>query len=107
MKWLLFACKNVLRNRRRSLMALTITAVGTAAALVGGGFALFTYDSLRELAAQLPGGRFQQVHRSTIVNLSEVAAAVKDESGKLSLRLRNRKEMLPVSRLYADLFKAM
>ena len=63
--------------------------------------------ALRELAAQLPGGRFQQVHRSTIVNLSEVAAAVKDESGKLSLRLRNRKEMLPVSRLYADLFKAM
>lgn len=63
--------------------------------------------ALRELAAQLPGGRFQQVHRSTIVNLSEVAAAVKDENGKLSLRLRNRKETLPVSRLYADLFKPM
>ena len=55
MKWLLFACKNVLRNRRRSLMALTITAVGTAAALVGGGFALFTYDSLREVSARDTG----------------------------------------------------
>ena len=55
MKWLLFACKNVLRNRRRSLMALVITAVGTAAALVGGGFALFTYDSLREVSARETG----------------------------------------------------
>ena len=55
MKWLLFACKNVLRNRRRSLMALTITAVGTAAALVGGGFARFTYDSLREVSARETG----------------------------------------------------
>jgi putative ABC transport system permease protein len=55
MKWLLFACRNVLRNRRRSLMALTITAVGTAAVLIGGGFALFTYDSLREISARETG----------------------------------------------------
>src|SRR5260221_779974 len=55
MKWLLFACRNVLRNRRRSLMALAITAVGTAAVLVGGGFALFTYDSLREVSARDTG----------------------------------------------------
>ncbi len=55
MKWLLFALKNVLRNRRRSLMALAITAVGTAAALVGGGFAQFTYDALREVSARDTG----------------------------------------------------
>ena len=63
--------------------------------------------ALRELAAQLPRERFQQIHRSTVVNLAEVAAAVRDESGRLSLRLKNRKEILPVSRLYADLFKPM
>ena len=55
MRWLLFACRNVLRNRRRSLMALAITAVGTAAVLIGGGFALFTYDSLREVSARDTG----------------------------------------------------
>ncbi|HEY8069673.1 MAG TPA: FtsX-like permease family protein [Burkholderiales bacterium] len=55
MKWLLFACKNVLRNRRRALMAMLITAVGTAAVLVGSGFALFTYDSLREVSARDTG----------------------------------------------------
>jgi putative ABC transport system permease protein len=55
MKWLLFACKNVLRNRRRSLMAVLIVAVGAAAVLVGGGFALFTYEALRELSARENG----------------------------------------------------
>jgi DNA-binding LytR/AlgR family response regulator len=50
---------------------------------------------------------FQQVHRGTIVNLKEVAAAVRDEAGRISLRLRNRKETLAVSRVYADLFRAM
>ena len=62
---------------------------------------------LKELLAQLPPERFAQVHRGTIVNMNEVAAAVRDEAGRVSLRLRNRKEMLPVSRLYADLFKGM
>lgn len=62
---------------------------------------------LKELAGRLPREQFQTIHRSTIVNLAEVAAAVRDESGKLSLRMRHRKEMLPVSRIYADLFRAM
>jgi DNA-binding LytR/AlgR family response regulator len=47
------------------------------------------------------------VHRGTIVNLDEVAAAVRDDAGRVSLRLRNRKEALPVSRIYADLFRQM
>ena len=55
MKWILFAFKNVFRNRRRSLTAALITAVGTAAVLVGGGFALFTYEALRELSARETG----------------------------------------------------
>jgi len=55
MKWLLFAFKNVLRNRRRSLITVAISAIGTAGILIGGGFALFTYESLRELAARDSG----------------------------------------------------
>ncbi len=55
MKWLLFAWKNVLRNRRRALLALLIIAVGTAAGLIGGGFALFTYESLAEMTARDTG----------------------------------------------------
>jgi DNA-binding LytR/AlgR family response regulator len=61
---------------------------------------------LKDLAAQLPAG-FQQVHRGTIVNLAEVAAAVRDEAGRISLKLRSRKETVAVSRVYAELFRAM
>ena len=44
-----------LRNRRRSFITVGIAAVGTAGVLIGGGFALFTYESLRELAARESG----------------------------------------------------
>jgi DNA-binding LytR/AlgR family response regulator len=63
--------------------------------------------SLKDLLAQLPAGRFQQIHRGTVVNMNEVAAALRDDAGRVSLSLRNRKEALPVSRLYADLFRQM
>ena len=62
---------------------------------------------LKELLAQLPRERFQQIHRGTVVNLQEVAAALRDDAGRVSLSLRSRKETLPVSRLYADLFRQM
>jgi putative ABC transport system permease protein len=55
MKWLIFAGKNILRNRRRSLITVLITAVGTAGILISGGFALFTYESLQEMAARDSG----------------------------------------------------
>jgi DNA-binding LytR/AlgR family response regulator len=61
---------------------------------------------LKELATQLPEV-FQQVHRGIIVNLDEVASAVRDEAGRVTLRLRNRQETLAVSRVYADLFRPM
>jgi DNA-binding LytR/AlgR family response regulator len=62
---------------------------------------------LKELLEQLPPGRFVQIHRGTIVNLEEVAAAVRDDAGRVSLKLRSRKEALAVSRLYADQFRQM
>jgi DNA-binding LytR/AlgR family response regulator len=61
---------------------------------------------LKDLAAQLPKN-FQQVHRGSIVNLDAVTAAVRDDAGRVSLRLRGRKATLAVSRVYAELFKAM
>lgn len=55
MKWLHFAWLNALRNRRRSLVTLAIAALGTAAILLAGGFALFTYQSLAQSAARSTG----------------------------------------------------
>ncbi|TXT36932.1 MAG: hypothetical protein FD135_3947, partial [Comamonadaceae bacterium] len=53
--WLKFAVQNTLRNRRRSLVTASIAALGTAGILLGGGFALYTYESLAEAAARDTG----------------------------------------------------
>ncbi|MGQ0709070.1 MAG: ABC transporter permease [Rhodoferax sp.] len=53
--WLKFAWFNALRNRRRSLVTGSIAALGTAAILLAGGFALFTYESLAQAAARTTG----------------------------------------------------
>lgn len=53
--WLKFAWQNTLRNRRRSLVTVSIAALGTAAILVAGGFALSTYQGLAEAAARSSG----------------------------------------------------
>lgn len=63
--------------------------------------------SLKELLPELDPAQFAQVHRATIVNLGEVAAAIRDGAGHLSLKLRSRRETIPVSRFYADLFRQM
>lgn len=53
--WLKFAFQNTLRNRRRSLVTVSIAALGTAGILLAGGFALYTYESLAEAAARDSG----------------------------------------------------
>lgn len=53
--WLAFAVQNTLRNRRRSLVTVAIAALGTAAILVAGGFALCTYQALEQSAARSTG----------------------------------------------------
>lgn len=53
--WLKFAWLNTLRNRRRSAVTISIAALGTAAILLAGGFALFTYQSLAEASARTTG----------------------------------------------------
>jgi DNA-binding LytR/AlgR family response regulator len=62
---------------------------------------------LKELLPQLDAQRFWQVHRGTVVRSDAIDTVTRDEAGKLHLQLRGRKEKLPVSRLYAHLFKAM
>ena len=63
--------------------------------------------SLRELLPQLDPALFWQVHRGTVVRAALIDTVTRDESGKPYLQLRGVKEKLPVSRLYAHLFKAM
>jgi DNA-binding LytR/AlgR family response regulator len=62
---------------------------------------------LRELLPRLDPAVFWQVHRGAVVRATAIDSVLRDESGRLSLALRGRAEKLPVSRLYAHLFKAM
>jgi DNA-binding LytR/AlgR family response regulator len=63
--------------------------------------------SLRELLPQLDPQRFWQVHRGTVVQARCITSARREESGKVTLSLRQRPEKLVASRLYAHLFKGM
>ena len=60
--------------------------------------------SLRE---QLDANRFWQVHRGHIVHVDAIERVQRDDTGKLTLRLRRRPEKLAVSRMYGHLFRAM
>ncbi|MFO1218914.1 MAG: FtsX-like permease family protein [Burkholderiaceae bacterium] len=54
-RWLRFAWANTLRNRRRSGVTVAIAALGSAAILLAGGFALYTYRALAEASARTTG----------------------------------------------------
>jgi DNA-binding LytR/AlgR family response regulator len=62
---------------------------------------------IRELLDVLDATMFKQIHRSTIVNLKAIASIVRDDSGKGSVRLRNRPETLTVSQPFMTLFRTM
>ena len=62
---------------------------------------------LKELVVQLDPQQFWQVHRGTVVAVSQIAAARHDLLGRVTLTLRERPETLAVSRSYAHLFRQM
>ena len=62
---------------------------------------------IKELIEQLDPAEFWQVHRGTVVNVRQIAAAHHTTLGKVTLSLRERKETLNVSRSYAHLFRQM
>jgi DNA-binding LytR/AlgR family response regulator len=62
---------------------------------------------LRELLPRLDPEIFWQIHRGIVVRVDAIAHAERDETGKVTLLLRDRPERLGVSRLHADRFKPM
>ena len=62
---------------------------------------------LRELLPRLDAAHFKQIHRSTIVNLKAVAGILRDDSGRGTVRLKQRPETLTVSQPFMALFKHM
>ena len=62
---------------------------------------------IRDLLRQLDPRIFRQIHRSTIVNLRQVASVERDDTGKGCLHLRGRPETLGVSQPFMTIFRAM
>ncbi len=62
---------------------------------------------LKQLLPQLDADTFWQVHRAVVVRSAAIESVHRDEAGKMHLILRGRPEKIPVSRLYAHLFRAM
>jgi DNA-binding LytR/AlgR family response regulator len=62
---------------------------------------------LKELVAQLDAAQFAQVHRSVVVNLRAIAHVTRGENETAHIHLRDRGEVLPVSRGYLHLFRQM
>jgi DNA-binding LytR/AlgR family response regulator len=63
--------------------------------------------SIKSLAAELDPDRFWRIHRSTIVNVSCIDQVSRTETGRGAIRLKDRSEVLIVSRPYLRLFKKM
>jgi len=62
---------------------------------------------LKELVAQLDAAQFAQVHRAVVVNLRAISHVTRGDNETAQIHLRNRREVLPVSRNYVHLFRQM
>lgn len=60
---------------------------------------------IRDLIPRLDPGQFWQIHRSTIVNLSAIAAVTRDETGRQRIQIQGVPDVLEVSRSFAHLFR--
>ena len=62
---------------------------------------------LKELLTQLDGTQFMQVHRAVVVNLRAIGHVTRGENETAQIHLKDRAEVLPVSRSYLHLFRQM
>jgi DNA-binding LytR/AlgR family response regulator len=71
-----------------------------------GGEALIR-KTIRELADELDPETFAQIHRSVIVNLRQVAQVNRGLNETAEVQLKDRPEVLPVSRSFLHVFRQM
>jgi DNA-binding LytR/AlgR family response regulator len=63
--------------------------------------------TIKELIDRLDPQIFWQIHRGTLVNVNAIAGVTRKLDGHLAVRLKQRKETLPVSESYVHLFRSM
>jgi len=65
------------------------------------------HKSIKELSEELDPKVFWQIHRSTLVNVNAICSVDRNVRGRLSVKLKQRNESLPVSDAYVHLFRQM
>ena len=63
--------------------------------------------TIKELSDELDPQIFWQIHRSTVVNVNAIAGVERNVRGRVSVKLKDRKESLPVADAYVHLFRRM
>jgi len=63
--------------------------------------------ALKDLVAQLDPEHFAQIHRSVVVNLRAISHVTRGDNETAGIHLKDRPEVLPVSRSYLHLFRQM
>jgi DNA-binding LytR/AlgR family response regulator len=66
----------------------------------------FIRTPLKALVEQLDPSRFQQIHRSVVVNLNAISHVTRGDNETADVFFKHRTDVLPVSRTFLHLFKA-
>jgi DNA-binding LytR/AlgR family response regulator len=62
---------------------------------------------LKDLIVQLDENQFAQIHRAAVVNLRAISHVTRNTNETADVHLKNRPDILPVSRNYLHLFRQM
>jgi DNA-binding LytR/AlgR family response regulator len=65
----------------------------------------FVRTPIRELIVQLDPQQFWQIHRATIVAVGAIASVQRDDLGRQKVSLKNRPDVLEVSRSFSHVFR--
>ncbi len=65
------------------------------------------HKTIKELAEELDPQVFWQIHRATVVNVNAISNVERNVRGRVSVKLKERKESLPVADAYVHLFRQM
>lgn len=62
---------------------------------------------LKELLNELDPDEFWQVHRSSVIRVAAIERVIRDDVGRMQVKLRGSKELVPVSAAFTGRFKQM
>lgn len=91
MKWLALGWRNVWRNNRRSLLAVSVMAVGALALLTAIGFILASFQGLRESTIRGGLGHLQVGEGAAIIKPDDLVALERAAGGRPEVRFTLRR----------------